>query len=191
MQLATGKIIVITAPSGSGKTTLVKRLLSACGQLAFSISACTRMPRPGEQHGKDYYFYDEHEFKQLIDQDAFIEWEMVYTGKYYGTLKDELQRIWDAGKSPLVDIDVQGALAIRDKYPDICKTIFIEAPSLDVLRQRLSGRGTETEQALEERITKAAYELTFAAQFDTVIINDNLDTATAELIGAVERFTGC
>jgi len=182
---------VITAPSGSGKTTLVKRLLQSCPNLGFSISACTRIPRQGEVHGKDYYFYDEDSFKKLIDEDAFIEWEMVYTGKYYGTLKAELQRIWDSGRSPLVDIDVQGALAIRDKYPDICITIFIEAPSLGVLRERLLARGTENEHSIEERINKAAYELTFAPHFDRIIVNENLDEATAELIQVVESFTGC
>ena len=189
--MSTGKIVIITAPSGSGKTTLVKRLLDSCPHLEFSISACTRKPRPGEVNGRDYYFYEEDEFKRLLDADAFVEWEMVYTGKYYGTLKSELQRIWDEGKSPLVDIDVQGALAIRDKYPDISLTIFIEAPSLEVLRERLKTRGTETEHSLEERITKAAVELTFAPQFDQIIINENLDTATSELIGVVEKFTGC
>jgi guanylate kinase len=189
--LATGKIIVITAPSGSGKTTLVKRLLQACPHLAFSISACTRLPRSGEQHGKDYYFYEEEQFKRLIAEDAFVEWEMVYTGKYYGTLRSELYRIWDAGKSPLVDIDVQGALAVRDKYPDNCVTIFIEAPSLEVLRDRLKSRGTETEQSLDERVSKAAFELTFAPQFDRIIINENLDSATKELMEVVEKFAGC
>lgn len=189
--MSSGKIIVITAPSGSGKTTLVKRLLEACPQLAFSISACTRMPRTGELHGKDYYFYEESEFKKLIAEDAFVEWEMVYTGKYYGTLNSELTRIWDSGRSPLVDIDVQGALAIRDKYPDNCITIFIEAPSLEVLRQRLRTRGTETEHSIEERVSKAAYELTFAGQFDKIIINENLDTATRQLMDVVEKFAGC
>jgi guanylate kinase len=189
--LATNKIIVITAPSGSGKTTLVKRLLHACPHLAFSISACTRNPRSGEQHGKDYYFYDEEQFKKLIAEDSFIEWEMVYTGKYYGTLKDELNRIWDAGKCPLVDIDVQGALAIRDKYPEITTTIFIEAPSLEVLRERLMARGTETPTTLEERINKAVFELTFADRFDNIIINDDLEKATGDLIGVVDNFVGC
>ncbi len=189
--MTTGKIIVITAPSGSGKTTLVKRLLGACPHLGFSISACTRNPRVGEVHAKDYYFYEEDQFKKLIDEDAFVEWEMVYTGKYYGTLKSELQRLWDAGKSPLVDIDVQGALAIRDKYPDNCITIFIEAPSLEVLRERLRSRGTETEHSIEERVTKAAHELTFAPKFDRIIINEDLDKATAELRQVVEEFTGC
>ena len=166
-------------------------MLDSCPHLAFSISACTRTPRPGETHSKDYYFYEENEFKELIAKDAFVEWEMVYTGKYYGTLKSELQRIWDAGKSPLVDIDVKGALAIREKYPDVCLTIFIEAPSLDVLRQRLRARGTETDHSLEERVTKAVHELAFAPQFDRIIINEDLDKATRELIEVVENFTGC
>jgi guanylate kinase len=186
--LKPGKIIIITAPSGSGKTTLVKRLLTTCTELAFSISACTRNPRPNEQHGKDYYFYDEETFKRLIAEDAFAEWEMVYTGKYYGTLKSELERIWKSGKYPLVDIDVKGALSIQDSYPDNSLSIFIEAPSLEVLRQRLQNRGTETPQTLEERVNKAAFELTFASQFNSIIINDDLETATTELVNTVEQF---
>lgn len=185
-----GKIIVITAPSGSGKTTLVKRLLAACPHLCFSISACTRKPREGEVHGRDYYFYTEAEFKQLIAEDAFVEWEMVYSGKYYGTLKSELKRIWDAGNNPLVDIDVQGALAVSDKYKDNSLTIFIEAPSLEVLRERLLKRGTETPQTLEERIDKARTELTFAKKFHKIIINENLETATNELVQVVVDYTG-
>jgi guanylate kinase len=189
--LAQEKIVVITAPSGSGKTTLVKRLLMACPQLAFSISACTRLPRNGEQHAKDYYFYEAEQFKRLISEDAFVEWEEVYPGKYYGTLRSELQRIWNEDKTPLVDIDVQGALAIRNKYPENCLTIFIEAPSLEILRERLRLRGTETEHSLVERVSKAAHELEFAPQFDRIIINDRLDKATEELISVVTAFTGC
>jgi guanylate kinase len=179
---------VITAPSGSGKTTLVKRLLNYSPGLAFSISACTRQPRKGEVHSRDYYFLSLEEFKKHIDNGDFVEWEMVYPGKYYGTLVSELQRIWHDGKTPLVDIDVKGALAIRDKYPDACLTIFIEAPSIEVLRERLRARGTETEQSIAERVGKAEHELVFAPRFDRIIINDNLETATAELIGAVESF---
>jgi guanylate kinase len=186
--LSEGKIIVITAPSGSGKTTLVKRLLGACPQLAFSVSACTRQPRNGEVDGKDYYFYSEDKFKTLVAEEAFVEWEMVYTGKYYGTLKSELTRIWDSGRVPMVDIDVKGALAIQDAYPDTSLTIFIQAPSLDVLRERLYKRGTETVHSLEERVSKAGFELSFATQFDRIIINDDLDAAAAELLGAVEDF---
>lgn len=183
-----GKIIIITAPSGSGKTTLVKRLLQACPELEFSISACTRKPRDGEQHMRDYYFYNEDHFKQLISEEAFVEWEMVYTGKYYGTLKSELERIWQHGKAPLVDIDVQGALAIHDKYPDNSLSIFIEAPSIEVLRQRLVARGTENEKTLEERVNKAVQELTFADRFNHIIINDNLEKATEELVNVVTSF---
>ena len=166
----------------------MKRLLNTCPTLSFSVSACTRTPRPGEQHGKDYYFYTETEFEQLIKEDAFVEWEMVYTGKYYGTLRSELQRIWSDGKSPLVDIDVKGALAIQDVYPDTTLTIFIQAPSLEVLRDRLKLRGTETPSSLEERVSKATFELSFAPQFDRIIVNDNIDHATAELVQVIEAF---
>lgn len=182
------KIIIITAPSGSGKTTLVRRLLDAYPKLAFSVSACTRKPRPGEEHGKDYYFYTDTEFQQMIEDDAFVEWEMVYTGKYYGTLKSELNRIWHSERYPLVDIDVNGALAIQKTHPRTTLSIFIEAPSLAILRERLITRGTETPQTLEERIDKAKFELTFSNQFDAIVINDDLDTATRELIFLVENF---
>lgn len=186
--MQTQKIIIITAPSGSGKTTLVKRLLQHCPKLAFSISACTRTPREGEIHAKDYYFFSEETFKELIAKDAFIEWEMVYTGKYYGTLKEELNRIWQEGKQPLVDIDVQGAIAIHHAYPKNSLSIFIKAPSIDVLRERLKLRGTETTQSIEERINKAVDELTYADQFDKIVVNDNLDAATNELVKIVEDF---
>lgn len=186
--MAPEKIIIITAPSGSGKTTLVKRLLHACPRLAFSVSACTRTPRPGEIHGKDYYFFSEAEFKQMIDDDAFVEWEMVYTGKYYGTPKSELKRIWDSDRFPLVDIDVQGALAVQKKYPQTSLSLFIQAPSLEVLRERLTARGTETPQTLEERIDKAIDELTYADRFDRIIVNDDLEAATQELVRVVEAF---
>jgi guanylate kinase len=186
--LIQNKIIIITAPSGSGKTTLVKRLLNACPKLGFSVSACTRTPRQGEQHGKDYYFFSEEKFHKLIDEDAFVEWEMVYTGKYYGTLKSELQRIWEDNKAPLVDIDVKGALAIQDVYPDTTLSLFIQAPSLEVLRDRLKLRGTETAHSLEERVSKATFELSFATQFDKIIVNDDIDEATRELIQTIEDF---
>jgi len=186
--LAHNKIIIITAPSGSGKTTLVKRLLSVCPELAFSVSACTRQPRAGEEHGRDYYFLDEARFKELIDQDGFAEWEMVYAGKYYGTLRSELDRIWQDGRYPLVDIDVKGALAIRKQYPDSSLSVFIQAPSPGVLRERLLMRGTETPESLQERVDKAAFELSFAPNFDRVIVNDDLEAATAELVALVRKF---
>ena len=185
-----GKIIIITAPSGSGKTTLVKRLLDRLPWLEFSVSACTRSPRANETHGRDYYFYKEDDFRKMIEEDAFVEWEMVYEGKYYGTLRSEIQRIWNEDKVPLVDIDVQGALEIQTKYPDTSLTIFVQAPSLEALRERLSNRGTETLQSLEERVSKAGLELSFAPQFDKIIINDVLDVAAEELMDEVLHFAG-
>lgn len=186
--MAHGKIIIITAPSGSGKTTLVKRLLAACPDLAFSVSACTRVPRHGEEHGRDYYFFDEAQFRALIETNSFAEWEMVYAGKYYGTLRSELHRIWDARQVPLVDIDVKGALAIQEQYPDTSLSVFVQPPSLDVLRLRLQQRGSETPQSLEERVSKAGFELSFATCFDKIIVNDNLEMASAELMDVVRTF---
>jgi guanylate kinase len=182
------RIIIITAPSGSGKTTLVSRLLQAMPSLAFSISACTRAPRSGELDGRDYYFLTEPEFKSRIDGDEFVEWEMVYTGKYYGTLRSELQRIWDSGRTPLVDIDVKGALAIQEQYPETSLSIFIKAPSLEILRERLITRGTESAQMLEERLAKAEYELMAAPEFDRIIINDDLEQATRDLMQLTHGF---
>jgi guanylate kinase len=181
-------IIIITAPSGSGKTTLVRRLLAEMPGLAFSVSACTRAPRNGEVDGQDYYFLNEQDFKARIDRDEFVEWEMVYTGKYYGTLKQELARIWAEGRTPLVDIDVKGALAIQDQYPNQSLSIFIKAPSLEVLRERLITRGTESAQMLEERLAKAEYELMAAPEFDRIVVNDDLERATTELIALAQDF---
>jgi len=182
------KIIIITAPSGSGKTTIVKQLLQRSPRLAFSISACTRTPRPGEVHGRDYYFLTEPEFKEKIEADAFVEWEMVYTGKYYGTLKTEVDRIWSEDKAPLVDIDVIGALNIKSQYGKKSISIFIKAPSIEELRNRLEARGTESPQTLQERLDKAAYELSFAEQFDRIIVNDNLERAIEETMAVIDAF---
>jgi len=187
---AANKIIIITAPSGSGKTTLVRRLLAANPGLAFSISACTRQPRNGEVNGRDYHFLSEPEFKRRIDADEFVEWEMVYTGKYYGTLREELRRIWDSGRVPLVDIDVKGALAIKEQFPDSSLTIFIKAPSLEILRERLIARGTESPQMLEERLAKAEFELLDAPEFHRLLVNDDLEAAAAELLALTTEFTG-
>lgn len=183
-----GKIIIITAPSGSGKTTLVKRLLERYPKLSFSISACTRQPRANEVNGKDYYFFTEDEFKNLIAEDAFVEWEMVYAGKYYGTLKTEVERIWKNGQAPLVDIDVQGAIAVQKKYPDQSLSLFIQAPSIQELKRRLEHRGTETPETLNERVKKAELELSYAPQFDSIIINDDLEEATQQLINIIDDF---
>lgn len=176
----TQKLIIITAPSGSGKTTIVQHLLDNNPQLAFSVSACTRMPRPSETDGVDYYFLSLEKFTRKIANHEFAEFEMVYEGKYYGTLKSELQRIWDSGRTPLVDIDVQGALRLKKHYGEVALSIFVKAPSLEVLKQRLLDRGTETDVSLRERLDKAGYETSFAENFDRIIINDDLQTACTE-----------
>ncbi|AWO01246.1 guanylate kinase [Chitinophaga alhagiae] len=186
--MAAHKIIIVTAPSGAGKTTIVKKLLGEMPQLAFSISAATRSPREGETHGKDYYFLSPEEFQQRIEHNEFAEYEMVYAGKYYGTLKSELQRIWDNDQYPMVDIDVKGALSIKEKYHANALTIFIQPPSLDALRVRLSERGTETQASLEERLGKARYELSFARQFDQIVVNEELEKAYREVKALVENF---
>lgn len=157
-------------------------------ELAFSVSACTRLPRPGEQDGRDYHFMSEQDFKRHIDADDFVEWEMVYTGKYYGTLRQELERIWDVGRTPLVDIDVKGALAIQERYPEESLSIFIKAPSLEVLRQRLTTRATESSKMLEERLAKAEFELMDAGEFDRIVVNEDLGQATRELQELAHNF---
>jgi guanylate kinase len=183
--MSSEKIIIITAPSGSGKSTLIKRLMAANSNLSFSISACTRAPRAGEINGRDYHFISVTEFEKSIEANEFIEWEMVYEGKYYGTLKSELNRIWTQSKIPLVDIDVKGALNVQSQYRQIALSIFIQAPSIAVLKERLEKRGTESPETLAERVGKAAYELSFADRFDHIIINDDLEKASEQLIRLV------
>lgn len=182
------KIIIITAPSGSGKSTLTKRLMAKFPQLAFSVSACTRLPRAGEVDGVDYHFISLSSFEKSIEANEFIEWEMVYEGKYYGTLKTELNRIWDKNKVPVVDIDVKGALNVQNQYRQHVLSVFIQAPSVEILQERLSKRGTETAETLAERINKAAYEMSFAQQFDHILINDNLELASETLIELVGNY---
>jgi guanylate kinase len=182
------KIIIITAPSGAGKTTIVKKLLAELPQLAFSISATTRIPRDTEISGQDYYFLTQEDFHQKIEHHAFAEYEMVYAGKYYGTLKSELQRIWNNNQVPMVDIDVKGALSIKEKYQGTTLTIFIAPPTLDALRVRLSERGTETQASLEERLGKARYEMSFSHEFDEIVVNDELERAYAEVKALVLAF---
>jgi guanylate kinase len=182
------KIIILTSPSGGGKTSIARHLLQRFPVLAFSVSAATRPPRVGEVHGREYYFVSEAEFKQQIAQDAFLEWEMVYPGRYYGTLKSEIDRIWSEGKVPVLDIDVQGAINVQKLYPGCCLSIFIRVPSLDVLRSRLQARGTETPESLAARLDKAAYELGFQQHFDAVLLNDVLEKAQAEAETLVGEF---
>jgi guanylate kinase len=183
------KIIVITAPSGAGKTSITHHLLRTFPQLAFSVSAATREARFYEKHGKDYYFLKLEDFQKKIQENAFVEWEMVYEGKYYGTLKEELQRIWDNDQIPLLDIDVKGAIHVKQQYPDTALTIFIEPPSVAELKRRLESRGTETAESLQARVNKASYEISFKDHFDKCIINDNLELACAKAEMIVKDFT--
>ncbi|MXV39091.1 guanylate kinase [Flavobacteriaceae bacterium Ap0902] len=184
-----GKLIIFSAPSGAGKTTLVKHLLKKrSNDLAFSISCATRDKRVGEEHGKDYYFLAPEAFKQKIDNNEFAEWEEVYENHYYGTLKSEIQRIWDSGKHVLFDIDVVGGLNLKKQFKDKALAIFVQPPSLAVLADRLKTRNTDSDDKLQMRIDKAVDELTFAEDFDVVIVNDDLDKAQEEILQIVHNF---
>lgn len=186
-----GKIIIITAPSGAGKTTIVKYLLNKyAGNLAFSVSAATRKPRATEQNGVDYYFMSSEDFQQKIKENAFIEWEMVYEDKYYGTMRSELERIWNMNKIPVLDIDVKGALHVQKQFPETSFSIFIMPPSEEELRRRLESRGTETPESLLARVNKAAYEMTFSRHFNAVVVNRVLEDACAEAEQLVTQFAG-
>lgn len=182
------KIIVITAPSGSGKTSIVKELIKRNPRLSFSISACTRAARNNEKEGVDYYFIQEEDFQNKIKDHLFLEWEMVYPGKYYGTLLSEIERIHGHQQFPLVDIDVKGALNIKDKYQNNVLSIFIKAPSIEDLKQRLLQRATEDEKSLKERIEKAQEELSFEQSFDFTVVNDDLEIAINEVLCLIDNF---
>ncbi|HVZ55631.1 MAG TPA: guanylate kinase [Chitinophagaceae bacterium] len=188
-ETAPRKIIIITAPSGAGKTSITRHLLKVLpDRLRFSVSAATRQPRPGEVDGRDYYFLSVEAFRHRIQEQAFVEWEMVYEGKYYGTLKSELQRSWDAGQTPLLDIDVKGAIHVQQQYPGSCLSLFIEPPSIEELKKRLESRGTESPESLEARVNKAAYELSFKDHFDHCIVNHVLERACREAEALVRQF---
>ncbi|GAA4342257.1 guanylate kinase [Flaviaesturariibacter amylovorans] len=186
-----GKIIILTAPSGAGKTSITRYLLGKYpDRLAFSISAATRSPRGSEKDGVDYHFMSVEEFRRRIHEHEFMEWEMVYEGKYYGTLKSEMRRIWAEGRVPVLDIDVKGAIHIQQQYPENILSLFIEPPSIDELKRRLDGRGTESPDSLQARINKAAYEISFKDHFHKVIVNENLEAACADAERAVLDFIG-
>ena len=182
------KIIIITAPSGAGKTSITRHLLHTFPQLAFSVSATTRKPRSDEQYGRDYYFISEKEFQHKIQHDEFVEWEMVYEGKYYGTLKSELARIWNMGQVPVLDIDVKGAIHVKQQFPETTLSIFIEPPSIEELKRRLDSRGTETSESLEARLNKATYELSFKHSFSKTIVNENLRDAQQQAEFIIREF---
>jgi guanylate kinase len=189
MEPSRNKIIIIAAPSGAGKTSIVRCLLERLPeQLAFSVSCTTRSPRPGETDGKEYHFTTVESFESKIAKDELAEWEMVYFGKYYGTPISELERIWQLGKTPLLDIDVKGGLNIRKRYPESSLAIFIDPPSLTELSRRLHARGTETPESLDARLNKATYELSFKGEFDHVILNDELDKACNETEKLIRNF---
>ncbi len=171
------KVVIFCAPSGSGKTTIVKHILSVDNRLAFSVSACTRNKRANEEHGKDYYFLSHEEFKQRIANNEFLEYEEVYGGNFYGTLKSEVDRIWAMGKAVIFDVDVEGGLNIKKHFGDKALAVFVKPPSVEVLEQRLRFRSTETEQTLRVRIDKAVHELQYENKFEYVLLNENLEEA--------------
>ena len=183
------KIIILTAPSGAGKTSITRYLLAKYpDKLAFSISAATRPARGTERNGADYYFMSVEEFTNKIQHEEFVEWEMVYKGKYYGTLKSEMQRIWSEGKAPVLDIDVKGAIHVQQQFPDTTLSIFIEPPSVDELKRRLMSRGTESADSLNTRVNKASYEISFKNSFDQIIVNRDLEKACKEAESVILEF---
>jgi guanylate kinase len=187
--MATGKAFIFSAPSGSGKTTIVKHLLKTNSSLEFSISACTRDKRGRtEEDGRDYYFLTPEEFKYKIDHDEFIEWEEVYPGNFYGTLKSEIERIWQSGKNVIFDVDVKGGLSLKTYFKERALAVFVKVPSLAVLKERLSSRSSETPESLSQRLYKARFELGFEDKFDVTILNTDLDSSLAEAQRLVTEF---
>jgi guanylate kinase len=184
----TGKFIIFSAPSGAGKTTIVKNLLTSGLPLEFSISACSRSPREGEVNGKDYYFLSMADFKEKIKNGEFIEWEEVYNGNYYGTLKSEIERIWNNGNHVLFDIDVKGGLNLKSKYTKETLSVFVMPPSVEELERRLVYRSTDDAETIRKRVVKAVYELKFADQFDVILVNDNLQEAQNKAFKIVSEF---
>ena len=182
------KIIIVTAPSGSGKTSITRYLMSVYPQLAFSVSATTRSARGAEKNGVEYYFISADNFKDKIQHNEFAEWEMVYEGKYYGTLKSELERIWKHNQVPVLDIDVKGAIHIQQQFPEQTLSIFIQPPSVEELKKRLESRGTETPESLAARVNKASFEISFKDHFNEIIVNRELNKACKQAEEIVKKF---
>lgn len=187
-----GKVIILSAPSGSGKSTIINALMRS-GELnmQFSVSATNRAPRGAETDGKDYHFLSDDEFRRAIADDAFIEYEEVYPGRFYGTLRSEIDRIAEAGSNAVMDIDVNGALRVKEKLGDRALSIFIQPPSIDELRRRLESRATDSPESIDARIDRARYELDQAVRFDACVINDDLTRAIAEVAGIINEFLNC
>ena len=184
----TNKVIIFSAPSGAGKSTIVNHLLGIHPELEFSISATSRAPRGQEKHGVEYYFFSADEFRQMIAEDKFVEYEEVYAGSFYGTLRSEVERIWAKGNIIIFDIDVKGGVNLKKLYGDNALAVFIQPPSVEELRNRLVGRGTDAPEAIERRVAKATEELTYADKFDVVLINDQLEEALAKAEQMVADF---
>lgn len=184
----TGKVLIFSAPSGSGKSTIVNHILGLHPEIEFSVSATSRPPRGQEQDGVEYYFLSVEEFRRRIEADQFVEYEQVYEGRYYGTLKSEVERIWAKGHVIIFDVDVKGGVNLKKYFGDKALSVFIQAPSVEELRRRLIFRNTDAPEAIEERVAKAAEEMTYAPKFDVVLINDNLDKAYAEAEKMVDNF---
>jgi guanylate kinase len=184
-----GKVIIFSAPSGAGKGTLIAHLLSLELDLSFSISATSRPPRGEERDGREYYFLTAEEFRRRAEAGEFVEWEEVYAGRYYGTLRSEVERLWSRGSTVLFDVDVLGGMNLKQAFGERALAVFVQPPSLEVLRQRLTDRGTERPEEIERRLERAAYELGFASRFDTVIVNDDLQRAREEVERVVRDFS--
>lgn len=186
--IMSNKVVIFSAPSGSGKSTVVNHILGLHPEMEFSVSATSRAPRGTEQDGVEYYFLPVEEFRRLIGEDAFVEYEQVYAGRYYGTLKSEVERIWAKGHVIIFDVDVKGGVNLKKYFGDAALSVFIKAPSVEVLRQRLISRKTDSPEAIEERVAKAAEEMTYEDQFDYVLVNDNLAAAFADAERVVDEF---
>ena len=184
------KVVILSAPSGCGKTTILKALMARQLPLEFSVSATSRQKREGETDGRDYYFFTPEQFREKVEQGAFLEWNEVYTGQYYGTLLSEVDRIAQNGRHVIFDVDVKGGLSIKERFGERALAVFVMPPSIDVLRQRLLNRGTETLESVEKRLQRAGYEISFSKEFDYVLVNDDLETAIREVYGLVSQFLG-
>ena len=188
LQKMGNKVVIFSAPSGSGKSTVVNHILGLHPEMEFSVSATSRAPRGAEKDGVEYYFIPVEKFRSLIEEDAFVEYEQVYAGRYYGTLKSEVDRIWAKGHVIIFDVDVKGGVNLKKYFGDAALSVFIKAPSVEVLRQRLIARKTDSPEAIEERVAKAAEEMTYESQFDYVLVNDDLATAFADAERVVDDF---